>query len=388
MAARRSRRGRNHMELIKRLSRTHIDWILVLALIPILGAGLLTMNAFEGANRFFEHQLLWIGVAFAVFFAVSSVDMGFLKRTNVLMTLFAFFCTLLIALFVLGHSIKGARSWFDFGGFSFEPADMTKLVVILILSKYFSRRHVEIAHFKHIIVSGFYAFVPFALILFQPDFGSAIIIFFIWFGMVMVSGLSRKHLLVVLTIGVMAFGGLWYFMLADYQKARIKNFLDPLANIHGTGWNAYQSTIAVGSGGLLGKGVGYGTQSRLKFLPEYQTDFIFAAFAEEWGFAGVGILFLLFSIVIWRILANALVGAGNFEMLFGMGLAIFFMAHFAINVGMNMGVMPVTGITLPFLSYGGSHLVTEFLGLGILMSFRRHSRAAHRDDMKNEFLGV
>lgn len=123
-------------------------------------------------------------------------------------------------------------------------------------------------------------------------------------------------------------------------------------------------------------------------MPEYQTDFIFAAFAEEWGFVGVIILFILYSIVVWRILLNAMHGASNFETLYGAGLAIMFMTHIAINIGMNIGLLPVTGVTIPFMSYGGSHLVTEFIGLGILMSMRRHRRVAHRDIIKNEFVGI
>jgi rod shape determining protein RodA len=138
----------------------------------------------------------------------------------------------------------------------------------------------------------------------------------------------------------------------------------------------------------MGKGVGFGTQSRLKFLPEYETDFIFAAFSEEWGFVGVIIIFILYALIIWRILHLALLGKNNFEILFGVGLAIYFMSHLIINIGMNIGLMPVTGITLPFMSYGGSHLLTEFVGLGIFMSMNRYKRVVHRDDMKNEFLGI
>jgi rod shape determining protein RodA len=137
----------------------------------------------------------------------------------------------------------------------------------------------------------------------------------------------------------------------------------------------------------VGKGVGYGTQSRLQFLPEYQTDFIFAAFSEEWGFIGVTLLFILFGVVIWRILMSAMHGASNFETLFGMGLAILLMSRFIVHVGMNIGLMPVTGLPMPFLSYGGSHLLTEFIGLGILNGMRRYRLAFHRDDIKNEFIG-
>jgi len=374
--------------LLEKLKKSNIDWILLLATLPLLGAGLVTMDAFSGENYFFEKQFIWIAVSLAVFFFLSLFDFRFLKRTGVLVTLFILAILLLIALLGLGAAVKGAKSWLDFGAFSFQPADPIKILVILILAKYFSRRHVEIAHVRHIIISGFYAFVPFILVLLQPDFGSAIIIGAIWLGMVLVSGISKKHLITVFLLGAVSFGGLWMFAFEDYQKQRIMTFVNPLTDIQGAGYNAYQSTIAVGSGEVLGKGVGYGTQSRLRFLPEYQTDFIFAAFAEEWGFVGVILLFAMFGIIIWRILDNAILGATNFEIFFGMGVAIFLMAQFIVHVGMNIGLMPVTGLPLPFMSYGGSHLLTEFTALGILMGMRRYNRATHKDDTGQEFLGV
>lgn len=365
-----------------------IDWALLLFLVPILGAGILSMSSFTGDSNFFERQMMWIGVSLVIFFIFSHIDFRFLRRTDVLVTLFLFFCGLLLILFGVGHVAKGAQSWFSFGGFSFQPSDMMKLVIILILSKYFSRRHVEIAHPKHIFISGLYAFVPFILVFLQPDFGSAIIILFVWLGMALVAGISKKHLLLLAGLGIVAFFMLWTFVFAPYQKARIMTFIHPLADIHGTGYNAYQSAIAVGSGQFVGKGVGYGTQSRLEFLPEYETDFVFASFAEEWGFVGVFILLLLYGLVMWRILVSAMHGATNFEILFGTGVAILFMSHIFINIGMNLTIMPVTGITLPFMSYGGSHLLMEFSALGILMGMRRYSRIAHPDEMKNEFLGL
>ena len=375
--------------LIEKLKRSsNIDWILFFATIPLLGAGLVTMDSFVGENYFFEKQVVWIAVSLLVFFGLSFFDFRFLKRTNILVALFVLSIFLLLGLLGLTHAIKGAKSWLDFGAFSFQPSDPIKILVILILAKYFSRRHIEIAHIRHIIVSGIYAFIPFVLVFLQPDFGSAIIIAFIWLGMVLVSGISKKHLLAVFLLGAISFGGLWIFAFEDYQKQRIMTFVNPLTDIQGAGYNAYQSTIAVGSGELFGKGVGYGTQSRLRFLPEYQTDFIFAAFAEEWGFIGVILLFVMFGIVIWRILANAMLGATNFEIFFGMGVAVFFMAQFIVHVGMNIGLMPVTGLPLPFVSYGGSHLITEFTALGILMGMRRYNKAAHKDDTRYEFLGA
>lgn len=373
--------------MFRSLSR-NVDWLLFFAIIPIMGAGLFAMNSFAPDNHFFDRQLAWAILSLSLLLVLSFFDFRFLRQSGVLLTLFAIVCGLLVLLFAIGTVSHGAQSWFSVGGFSFQPSDPLKVVLILMLAKYFSRRHVEIANFKHIFISGLYALMPFVLILLEPDFGSAIVIFAIWFGMVLVSGISKKHLALVI-VGVVATSlTLWLFVFEPYQKQRIVTFLNPLTDIRGAGYNAYQSTIAVGSGELFGKGVGYDTQSRLKFLPEYQTDFIFAAFAEEWGFVGVVILLFLFGVVIWRILANAVVGGSNFEMLFGMGIAIWFLAHMAINIGMNIGLMPVTGITLPLMSYGGSHLLTEGAALGILMGMRKYARAAHRDMMKNEFVGM
>lgn len=378
------------MSFIKKISN-RVDWLLVFLIIPIVSAGLVTMNSFtpaEGTDNFFNRQIIWVLISFAIFFIFSFIDFRFLKRTDVLVFLFLLFSGILLTLLIFGSISHGAKSWFSFGSFSFQPADMMKLVLILILAKYFSRRHVEIKNIKHIFISGFYALIPFVLVLLQPDFGSAMIIFLIWFGMTLVSGISKKHLFTVIFSGLVIFGLLWLFAFAPYQKARIASFLNPMSDIHGSGYNSIQSTIAIGSGQIIGKGLGFGTQSRLKFLPEYETDFVFAAFAEEWGFVGAFLILLLFGFVIWRILHFATLGAFNFEILFALGLAIYFGSHIFINVGMNLGLLPVTGITLPFMSYGGSHLITEFAGLGILMSMRKYSRVAHRDEMKNEFLGV
>lgn len=372
----------------ERLARFRIDWVMLASAVVLVFFGLITMNSFVGENSFFEKQLIWLGVSVAVFFGTSFVDWSFLKRTQVLVTIFAVLVAVLIFLLVAVRAVKGAQSWFDLGFFSFQPTDFAKLTLILILAKYFSRRHVEIARIRHIIVSGIYAFIIFCLVAVQPDFGGAMIVASIWLGMVLVSGISKKHLVVLVSCAAIIFALLWNFGFKDYQKNRIMTFIHPLADIQGAGYNAYQSMIAVGSGQLLGKGIGYGTQSKLKFLPEYQTDFIFAAYAEEWGFVGVIIMFGTFGILIWRIVANARRGIGNFEILYGIGISILFMSHFFINVGMNMGLLPVTGITLPFVSYGGSHLVTAFFALGILQSQRRAMRGVHKEETKNEFLGI
>lgn len=360
--------------MLQRIARNNYDWLLFFGIIPIAAAGLITMYSFGETNEFFLKQLIWLGISFLVFVIVSTIDMRFLRETRFVMLFYGATVILLGALFVIGATFKGATSWYDLGFFAFQPSDPAKLALILVLAKYFARRHVEIKDIRHILVSGVYAFVIFLLIFLQPDFGSSLIILAIWFGMVLVSGISKKHILLLVTIGAVAFAGLWFFVLNDYQKKRVETFLYPYADITGDGYNAYQSAIAVGSGELLGKGIGYGTQSRLQFLPEYQADFIFAAFTEEWGFVGAMILFFFFGFVVWRIIVNSREGASNFETLYGVGLATMILAHFTVHVGTNIGALPVTGLTMPFMSYGGSHLLTEFLGLGILVSMRQYRR--------------
>lgn len=376
--------------MISRLAvfnRLALDPVLVLSILPLLFAGLVTMNSFTADRYYFDRQLIWIIISFIVFFLASLVDWRFLRRSGVVAVIYGGGLLMLLVVALVGQVTRDVQSWLTLGGVSIQPAEFMKLIMIIILAKYFSRRHIEIANIRHIILSGAYTFVPFALVALQPDFGSALIIFSIWLGMTMVSGISLKHLALVFLVGSLAFGALWGLVFADYQKERIKTFIHPLADIQGSGYNAFQSMVAVGSGQIWGKGVGYGTQSRLQFLPEHQTDFIFAAFAEEWGYIGVLLFFLLFGLIIWRIIINASLGATNFEMLFGLGLAIFLMAHFVIHVGMNIGILPITGLPVSFLSYGGAHMLTVFLGLGILMGMRRYSHAYHRDDVYNEFIG-
>ncbi|MFZ2048814.1 MAG: FtsW/RodA/SpoVE family cell cycle protein [Minisyncoccia bacterium] len=355
------------------INKLRVDWYLFVPAFVISLAGLVTMNSFSGDQHFFVRQSVWILLSVIVFFVASTIDWRFIRQTKVLVSLFVFTTIILLLLFGLGHIAKGAQSWFSFGAFSFQPSDLAKVVTILILAKYFSRRHIEIANIKHIFVSGIYAFIIFLLVLLQPDFGGAVIIFLVWFGMLLVSGISKRHFFAVILVGGTSVLLMWFFVFAPYQKARISNFLHPLADIHGSGYNAYQSTIAVGSGEILGKGIGQGSQSKLRFLPEFQTDFIFASFAEEWGLIGTVIFLLLCASLLYRIITNSEHAPSNFEALFGLGVCILFFIHILIHAGMNMGVMPVTGITFPFMSYGGSHLMIEWLVLGMLSSMKTYS---------------
>ncbi|MBV9159936.1 MAG: rod shape-determining protein RodA [Candidatus Kaiserbacteria bacterium] len=365
-----------------------VDWYLLAAVFAISLLGLVTMHGFAAEKAYFDKQIVWICGAIIIFFAASIPDYSFLRRTPIVVALYSGVIFLLTLIFLIGSVVKGAQNRFNLGFFFVQPADPAKLILGIVLAKYFARRHIEIRHIRHIIVSGAYAFLLFALVFLQPDFGSAITIFSVWFGMVLVAGISWRHIAVLfITASVLAVG-VWHYGLHQYQKDRILTFIHPLADIRGTGYNAYQSTVAVGSGQLTGKGIGYGTQSKLQFLPEFQTDFIFAAYAEEWGFFGVLLLFGLFAVVILRILSISARGSDNFDSLVAAGVAIYFLSQFIVHVGMNMGLLPITGTTLPFMSYGGSHLLTEYGALGILMSLRRNARPSLQARDETEILGA
>jgi len=351
-------------------------WSIFLPVIGLSFLGLVTMYSHVGENLFFNRQLLWLGVATSALLLAVIPDYRFLRTGNTAFIIFIVTVCLLILVLFVGEVTLGAQSRFNFGFFSFQPSDPAKLALIILLAKYFAKRHEEIGDFRHILISGLYTLTIFGLVFIQPDFGSAAILFLVWLGMVLVSGIRFRHLATVFFIGVVAFTVMWQFIFLDYQKERIMTFVNPLSDIQGSGYNAYQSTVAIGSGGLMGKGVGYGTQSKLLFLPEYETDFIFAAYAEEWGLSGVLILFALFGFLVYQLLKSSVHAASNFERLFAAGVTILLVAHFFIHVGMNIGLLPVTGTTIPFLSYGGSHLLTEFIAVGMVMGMRRYASSS------------
>ncbi len=373
--------------MIRRYTRG-LDWIIIAAITPIIFGGLATMTSFQTYAGVFDRQLLWVGIGVALMLIIANTDMRFLRDSRYIIMAYGVSILLLVLVLIAGKTIKGSKSWFSFGGWlSFQPSDVVKLFVLAALAKYFWRRHIEIARLKHLFISALYVLLPVGLILLQPDFGSAMIFIALWLGMALVAGISKKHILIVGGIGIVAFAIAWLFLFKPYQKERIMTLVNPAADIQGSGYNAYQSMIAVGSGGFFGKGLGYGTQSRLNYLPEYETDFIFAAFSEEWGFLGGLIILGCFGVLLWRIILHARRAASNFEALFCAGFAILITGHTIVNIGMNLGVLPVAGIPLPFMSYGGSHLLGEFIGLGIIMSMARYERATHPDDIHNEFVG-
>lgn len=364
-----------------------VDWTLLVPALALSLAGILTMSAFGASASLAPRQLLWLAIALGAYVVAAAFDMRFLRRTSVVMALYALAFALLGLLLLVAHPVMGARAWFSLGSVSFQPADLAKLAIIALLAKYLSRRHVEIGDFRHIIVSGAYALTLALLILVEPDMGNAIIFGALWLGLMLISGISKKHIAILMLACLATASAFWLYGLKPYQRARIVSFVNPAGDIHGSGYNAYQAKIAVGSGELFGKGIGYGTQSKLRFLPEYQTDFIFAAFAEEWGFVGIALLLSLYALLLARLAQIARAAATNFDAFFTLGVLILLAAHVAIHASINLGLLPVTGTTIPFMSSGGSHLVLEFAALGIVSSLARHGRGAARDLSANEYLG-
>lgn len=314
----------------------------------------------------FKKQLAFAIIGVIAMMSASFFDYRALK--NYTSVLYVFACLILIAVLFFGKSARGTISWFSFGALNFQPVEIAKVIMVIILAKYLSKTGNYYSVLKKIIVSGIYVFVPVFLIVLQPDLGSALVIVFIWFSMLLLSGIERKQALVIFFIGLITFCVSWFFVFKEYQKDRILTFINPRSDTLGAGYNIIQSIIAIGSGKIWGKGLGYGSQSQLNFLPEKHTDFIFAVIAEEMGFVGVLLVLGLFSIIFHRLIIISIEAQDNFGKFLVLGISFTLFYHVIINVGMNMGIMPIMGIPLPFISYGGSSLISFLVMIGIAQS--------------------
>ncbi|HJX30421.1 MAG TPA: rod shape-determining protein RodA [Thermodesulfobacteriota bacterium] len=353
-----------------------IDWILIGAVLVLCIISLLTLysiNYGKPGILFFQKQVFFIFLGLAAMTAISFLDVRIFKNyPSSLIAIYLFGLALLAATLIFGKITRGTVSWLRIGEISFEPVELAKLIVILILAKYFSLRHVEMYRFRHIIASGVYVFLPALLILLQPDLGSAMILGAIWIGMVILAGIKIRHLILVLIIAALVFGFAWVGALKQYQKDRILTFLNPQRDPFGASYNLAQSKIAIGEGGIFGQGLGQGIQGRLDFLPEKHSDFIFAAYAEEWGFLGVVFLLCVYGVIFFRLIKISLQSQNNFSRIFSAGVCLMIFAEVFINISVTLGLLPITGISLPFVSYGGSGLLTHFLALGIVQSIAKN----------------
>lgn len=354
------------------------DWPLFVSAILLTGTGVMmiysTGISSEVESFFWVRQVIALCLGVLGLFFFTSVDYRLFRRLATGIYLLSLF--LLLATLLFGQEIRGAERWFDFGFFSFQPAEFSKLALILVLASFFQQKQTDLKKFRFVLGSAVFPGIIVILLMLQPDLGSAIIHIVIWAGMLFISTVPRRFLLYMLVIFLVLSVLSWVFLLHDYQKDRISSFLNPAADPSGRGYNAIQSIVAIGSGGLLGTGLARGLQSQLKFLPERQTDFIFASTVEELGFVGGGVVLLLFMLLLSRLFKIIRDGRELFGVYCSTGIYALLCGQIFINVGMNLGLVPVTGVTLPFLSYGGSSLVITFWLVGIAESIFRRLKAA------------
>lgn len=347
------------------------DWILFLPILFLSLFGLIEIYSIALGQETlsllnFQKQIFFIIIGVVLMFGVSLIDSYFLKSISRYLYFFAIL--ILVAVLFFGTEIRGSTGWFYIFGLGIQPIELVKIILLLFLADYFSKPSSRFKSFSHLLISGFFTAILAALVLLQPDFGSAFILIVIWFFLLMVSGFNFKYILSVILIGLFIFISLWFFLFQDYQKDRIMTFINPNENSLNEGYNVSQAIIAVGSGGITGRGVGFGLQSQLKFIPEAQNDFIFAVIAEELGFLGVFLLLSFFVIFFTRLVMATRKINNDYGIYFVIGaLGLIFIQMF-INIGMNIGIMPVVGISLPFVSYGGSAIISLFILTGIIQN--------------------
>src|SRR3989338_4168445 len=312
------------MELLSRLK--NFDWMLFFALVITASAGMLSLASTN--IDFFWRQLVWYALAFTLILCAGFIDWKWvLSQRWFRFGVYGISVAMLLLSQFQSASIRGTKSWILFAGIQFEPVEIAKLGLIFVLAGFFSRKHISAWQTGNIFLSFVYAALPAVLALFA--------------------------------CAILAFAALWVFVLKDYQKDRLTGFLFPTRDPFGANYNVIKSKIAIGAAGFLGKGFGQGTQSQLHFLPEAQTDFIFAAFVEEWGFVGGTAIISAFLLILYRILKIGSSAENNFFRFICLGTALIFLTHFVINVGSNLGLLPVIGVPFPFLSYGGSNLLVS-----------------------------
>jgi rod shape determining protein RodA len=358
------------------LNKSKIDWALFLITTLLLVVGLSVLYSIslasnnEGLLNVFWRQLIFaiIGFACMFYFAISNIRILKLRSTPI------YFLTLIILgiVLLLGKKINGTAGWIGFGTFHIQPVEISKLSLIIFLASFISQKKMELEETGRLIASLLLSGLMIFMVLKQPDFGSAMVLIGIWLGMTLVSGVSMKKFMFMLVASIAIIIFSW-FHLQPYQKDRVMSIVDPSSlDPRGAGYNVIQSMVSVGSGGLVGKGIGHGSQSQLNFLPEKHTDFIFASIAEQLGLLGSMFVIILYSLLFWRMRLIAKTSQDNFSYLVVVGIMLMFFVQVMENIGMNMGIMPVTGIPLPLLSYGGSSLIIVMTSIGILSNIYSH----------------
>jgi len=317
-------------------------------------------------ESFFIKQILWVLIGTIFVYIFRNGDYRSLEKWSYLF----YFITIFLLIIVLFKGEGRASRWIGLGWFYFQPSEFAKLVIILALSSFLSNKNIR--RFPILFISLIIVGIPFLLVFKQPNLGTAIIFIFIFLGISYIAGITRAQLISLFLFAIFVSPLIWTVM-KDYQKERILVFLNPMRDPLGKGYNILQSKITIGSGGLIGKGFMKGTQTKLAFLPEYHTDFIFCLIAEEFGFIGVVIFILLYFYFLDKILEIISISKTEFGKYVACGIFVMFAGHFLINLGMTLGIFPIVGIPLPFISYGGSSLIVSLLCVIILSSIEKYS---------------
>ncbi len=326
------------------------------------------------AQTTFTRALMWTSIAVVAFILATAFDYRWLRTLS--WPLYVFQLGLLALTLAVGEGIGGSARWIPLGPLTFQFSELAKILMVIVLANYLAGRQGKLDSLTSILGAFLLVGPPLVLVMLQPDLGTSLVFAAILAGMLWMSGASLKWLL-ILGAGVIALVPIaWTYILHDYQKQRLVAFLDASPDIKGSGWQLYQAQIAVGSGGWMGKGLTNGTQTQGDFLPVKTTDFVFATLAEELGFIGAMVVFTLFFLLLWRVLVAGWRSRDPFGTMFSAGIASIILFQLVVNVGMVMGIMPITGIPLPFVTYGGASLVSMALGLGIIQSINvRQTRA-------------
>jgi len=350
---------------------THFDYALLIITCIIATVGIVnlysaTSSLPDTSTPFYLKQIYWLALGLLIALAVCLFDYRHIEGLAYIF--YGITLLLLMAVLLFGKTSMGATRWLNLGFFNLQPSEVMKIVLIIVMARHFSERgHFQGHNLKELIIPFLLMGAPTLLIIKQPDLGTSMLLLAIGMSIALFAGIRRSALIILSILGAAACGGGW-FLLHDYQRERIRTFIDPERDPLGSGYHIIQSKIAVGSGGLFGKGFMEGTQSQLSFLPERHTDFAFSVFAEEWGFAGSLLLLALYLLlVIWGIYI-ARQAADRFGMYLAIGVVAMLFWHIIVNLGMVIGLLPVVGVPLPLFSYGGTNMITTMIGVGLLLN--------------------
>jgi rod shape determining protein RodA len=357
------------------------DWILLLATFVLFAFGLSAIYSVElsrGGSEFLfvRKHLIAFGIGFAMMLVAANSNYLLLRSYG--RVLYIAGVVMMIGVLLFGTELNGTTGWFIFFGLSFQPVEYMKLALAVQLARYFGEHARRRFGWREIIGSGLLTAIPTGLTMLQPDLGSAVLLVGMWLIVMFFAGLRTQHIITLLISGLIVGVFAWGFFLQDYQRERLRVFLNPALDPLESGYNITQAKIAIGSGEIFGRGLGFGSQSQLKFLPESQTDFIFAVIAEELGFLGVLMVLSAFVLLLWRMISIAFHARDNFTSFLSIAIFAIIFVQMTVNVGVNLAMLPTTGVALPLVSYGGTSLLMTLVMIGILESIAARTRPGDR----------